>query len=160
MRAKQCWETEGFLTNASLAFLGVTSISPCNQESSVLPSVWHLEKAQLKMADLRTTVSWFRECLFRALSVSPLGFLCCDSALPRGTESPPPPPRMLFSAPWTDWPWPWVAGGFGRASCSSDCGTAAGASRTHELHLGMSPTAAVSPSPQNRLLSRRAHPGG
>ena len=97
MRAKQCWETEGFLTNASLAFLGVTSISPCNQESSVLPSVWHLEKAQLKMADLRTTVSWFRECLFRALSVSPLGFLCCDSALPRGTERPPPPQECCLA---------------------------------------------------------------
>ena len=40
-----------------------------------------------------------------------------------------------------------MAGGFERASCSSDCGTAAGASRTHELHLGMNPTAAVSPSP-------------
>lgn len=50
-----------------------------------------------------------------------------------------------------------MAGGFERASCSSACGPAAGA---HELHLGRNPTAAVSPSPQNRLLSPRAHPGG
>lgn len=89
MRAKHSWEKEGFLTNPSLTFLGVTSLSPCNRESSVLASVRRLEKAQLKMADFRTTVSWFPGCLFRALFLSPLGFLYFEDALPSGTERRP-----------------------------------------------------------------------
>ena len=89
MRAKHCWEMVGFLTNPSLASLGVTSISPCNQESSVLASVRRLEKTQLKMADFRTTVPWFPGCLFRARFLSPLGFLYFEEALPSGTERRP-----------------------------------------------------------------------